>query len=60
MILLCSWEPNDGGRKDAGFRGECRDCVVRSIAIATGMEYRRVYEDINYMAKRERPRLGRY
>ena len=32
---MSSWNYNDGGRKDAGHRGVVRDCVVRSIAIAT-------------------------
>ena len=34
---------NDGGRKDAGFRGETRDCVVRAISIATQKPYSEVY-----------------
>jgi hypothetical protein len=29
---------NDGGRAAAGFKGQAGDCVVRSIAIATGMQ----------------------
>jgi len=28
---------NDGGRAAAGYKGQEGDCVVRSIAIATGM-----------------------
>ena len=32
----------DGGRKDAGYRGQGGDCVTRAIAIATSMPYRRV------------------
>ena len=27
---------NDGGRLDAGYSGYTRDCVTRSIAIASG------------------------
>jgi len=46
---------NDGGRKDAGFKGETRDCVVRAIAIASDLPYRQVYDDLNEHAKKERP-----
>lgn len=35
---------NDGGRKDAGFKGKSGDCVTRSIAIATGLPYKQVYD----------------
>ncbi|MEZ8989230.1 hypothetical protein AB6E89_08310 [Vibrio breoganii] len=35
---------NDGGRKDAGFKGKARDCVARSIAIASGLSYSEVYK----------------
>lgn len=37
---------NDGGRAAAGFVGGAGDCVVRSIAIATGLPYIQVYEDL--------------
>ena len=37
---------NDGGRRAAGFKGKAGDCVVRSIAIATGMSYQKVYQDL--------------
>ena len=37
---------NDGGRAAAGFKGQAGDCVVRSIAIATGMPYQKVYDDL--------------
>ena len=37
---------NDGGRAAAGFIGGAGDCVVRSIAIATQLPYRKVYEDL--------------
>ena len=45
---------NDGGRMAAGFVGGAGDCVTRSIAIATGMPYRDVYDAINALGKRER------
>ena len=36
----------DGGRKDAGLRGSFTgDCVIRSIALASGMPYRSVHND---------------
>ena len=37
---------NDGGRAAAGYKGQAGDCVVRSIAIATGMPYQKVYDDL--------------
>ena len=37
---------NDGGRQAAGFKGKAGDCVVRSIAIATGLSYQKVYQDL--------------
>ena len=35
---------HDGGRAEAGYRGETGDCVTRAIAIATGKPYRQVYD----------------
>jgi hypothetical protein len=40
------WSYNDGGREAAGFRGEAGDCVTRAIAIATGISYRDVYDEL--------------
>lgn len=37
---------NDGGRLAAGYKGDANDCVVRAIAIATGDDYRSVYDMI--------------
>lgn len=45
------WVLDDGGRLAAGFRGETGDCVVRAIAIATGLDYRVVYVDLGTMMK---------
>ncbi len=45
---------DDGGRKAAGYKGRTGDCVVRSIAIATGLPYRQIYDQVNELAKRER------
>jgi hypothetical protein len=33
--------------------------VTRAVAIATGKPYREVYDELNQLAKRERPRNGR-
>jgi hypothetical protein len=40
------FQPNDGGRQQAGFKGGAGDCVVRSIAIAARLPYMQVYEDL--------------
>ena len=37
---------DDGGRSAAGYKGKAGDCVVRSIAIVTGMNYQKVYRDL--------------
>ena len=50
---------DDGGRAEAGFRGNTGDCVTRSIAIATEQPYREVYDELNKLAKKERPRNGK-
>lgn len=50
---------DDGGRLFAGYNGSTGDCVVRAIAIATGKPYQEVYDAINILAERERPRRGR-
>lgn len=52
------WQYNDGGRVAAGFRGKAGDCAVRAAAIVTGLPYREVYDAINALAERERPRRG--
>jgi hypothetical protein len=45
---------DDGGRKAAGYNGKTGDCVVRSVAIATGLPYQQVYDRVNALAGRER------
>ena len=37
---------DDGGRSEAGFKGVTGDCVVRSIAIVTGLPYQKIYNDL--------------
>tara|TARA_R100000781_G_scaffold67395_1_gene42485 strand:- start:2385 stop:2852 length:468 start_codon:yes stop_codon:yes gene_type:complete len=39
-----NYKYNDGGRKEAGFKGEAKDCVCRSIVIASGRPYQEVYD----------------
>lgn len=48
---------HDGGRMAAGYKGMTRDCVTRSIAIATGKPYQEVYDALNRLALTER--IGR-
>jgi hypothetical protein len=45
---------HDGGRAAAGYRGNTGDCVVRSIAIATGLPYQHIYDMVNRASTRER------
>ena len=54
MAAHIGFVKNDGGRDSAGYRGETSDCVVRAIAIATGLPYQQVYDGINALAKTER------
>ncbi len=54
---------DDGGRKDAGYKGSTGDCTCRAIAIATGMPYQSVYDLLNNHAQEQRitkrqPRRG--
>ena len=35
---------NDGGRKQAGYKGQAGDCVARAIAIASEQPYQTVYD----------------
>lgn len=43
---VIGWVFDDGGRADAGYRGQTGDCVPRAIAIATGLTYQKVYDDL--------------
>ena len=45
---------DDGGREAAGYRGVVGDCVTRSICIATGLPYKKVYGAMRRLAKFER------
>lgn len=46
MSALVPWVYDDGGRAAAGFKGSVGDCVVRAIAIASGLPYRQVYDGL--------------
>ncbi len=48
------WVYDDGGRADAGYKGHTGDCCCRAISIATGKDYKEVYDLINEYAKKER------
>ncbi len=39
-----TWVFDDGGRKESGYKGFAGDCVCRSIAIATKLPYKEVYD----------------
>jgi len=49
-----TWLYDDGGRKDAGYKGDAGDCACRAIAIATGKDYKDVYAVVNGWANNER------
>ena len=41
---MIGYEFDDGGRKDAGYKGFTGDCVIRAISIATGQDYKELYK----------------
>lgn len=45
---------SDGGREDAGYKGQTGDCVLRAIAIATGLPYAQVRTDLMERTKEYR------
>ena len=47
---MIAYQYNDGGRAAAGYQGRAGDCVVRAIAIASGLPYDRVYQDLFTLA----------
>jgi hypothetical protein len=49
-----NFNKNDGGREDAGYKGETGDCVTRAISIVTEKPYQEVYDRINELGKLER------
>jgi hypothetical protein len=44
---------DDGGRGSAGYAGSVRDCVARSVAIASGAPYAYVYARLEEMSRGE-------
>ena len=50
---------DDGGRADAGYKGEAGDCACRAVAIVLERPYADVYAELNEAAKRERPSMRR-
>ena len=48
---MIGYQYDDGGRKESGRRGEAGDCVVRAIAIAAGVAYDAVYEEVAWLNK---------
>lgn len=38
------WAYNDGGRWEAGYKGDAGDCVARAVAIAAELPYQQVYD----------------
>lgn len=52
---LMNYIYDDGGRS-LYFKGNAQDCVCRAIAIATGRDYREVYDTI-YRAMKVSPRM---
>ncbi len=43
---MIGFQFNDGGRAAAGYQGRAGDCVTRAIAIASGLPYDKVYQDL--------------
>ena len=53
------WVRDDGGRAEAGYTGKAGDCVVRAVAIATGLPYQDVYDALSTGARNERQSTAR-
>ena len=45
---------DDGGRSEAGFKGDTGDCVCRAIAIATQQSYAEVYQALAGLGQEEK------
>ena len=41
---MISFRYNDGGRSEAGYRGDTGDCVCRATAILAGADYKELYK----------------
>lgn len=49
--MTIKWKANDGGRKRSGRSSKGNDCVVRSLSIATGLDYKEVEKLARYHAR---------
>ena len=41
-----TFQYNDGGRADAGYKGKARDCGARAMAIALQINYKQAYNEL--------------
>lgn len=48
---MIQYRYNDGGREAAGFKGKAGDCVVRAVAIASGLPYLQIHEYLDKIQK---------
>lgn len=53
-VHAIEWVEDDGGRSQYFKAEKVGDCVCRAISIATGKDYKEVYDDLNRLAKAER------
>jgi hypothetical protein len=53
--MKLSYVYDDGGRAEAGYKGETGDCGVRAAALASGRPYEEVYQLLLKLAAKERP-----
>ena len=48
---MIRYQYNDGGRKEAGYKGHTGDCVARALAISTGKPYKEIYDFVGETMK---------
>lgn len=55
------FQENDGGRVEAGYKGNADDCVTRAVAIASSLPYKKVYKALAEGTGNQRasPRTGK-
>lgn len=53
-MKLIKYVMNDGGRADSGYKGQVGDCVLRSIVIASGKNYKEVRKELMDRARSKR------
>ena len=51
MSGMIKFNENDGGRQEAGYKGQTYDCVIRSIAITSDIPYKEVYKELQERQK---------